>query len=363
LAVIPLHGQKDSILSRINFEMDYRFRAEQDWDSRKSDGTFRADRSRLRYRLRTGATYSHSWYSFGFRLRTGDLRKQQDPQLTLGTGLKEFGTLPVGFEKAYFQFEHKNLKSWMGKNTYPFQKNNELLWSDNVFTEGVMMSYRMGIPSKRIESINITGGHFIIASNNEAFSGDAYFQGIQAAIASKGKRIELFPSIYFFRNIPDIPDGAHTFLLDYSILHLGARLKLINNHKLFLALDYYENFSNYNDNSNIVPALSDQKTGYTLGVQYGDLKEARRFMGKLTYAYLERFSNLDYMAQNDWARWDYSGFDSPDGRLSNLWGIEAVLAYAISEKVNLVSKYYLVEQLVPYGAEKETGQRLSLIHI
>ena len=81
-------------------------------------------------------------------------------------------------------------------------------------------------------------------------------------------------------------------------------------------------------------------------------------MGKLTYAYLERFSNLDYMAQNDWARWDYSGFDSPDGRLSNLWGIEAVLAYAISEKVNLVSKYYLVEQLVPYGAEKETGQRI-----
>ncbi len=64
------------------------------------------------------------------------------------------------------------------------------------------------------------------------------------------------------------------------------------------------------------------------------------------------------MAQNDWARWDYSSYNSPDGRLSNLKGIEVVVAYMIHEKVNLIAKYYNVHQIVPTGTHKETGQRI-----
>ena len=105
-----LYGQTDTTVSKVKFDLDYRFRAEQDWDSRRSNGTYREDRFRLRYRLRAGATYSYNGYSFGMRIRTGDPKKQQDPQLTLGKGLQEFGTLPIGFEKAFFQYEKKNLQ-------------------------------------------------------------------------------------------------------------------------------------------------------------------------------------------------------------------------------------------------------------
>lgn len=104
--------------------------------------------------------------------------------------------------------------------------------------------------------------------------------------------------------------------------------------------------------------FANQKTGFVAGVNYGDLKTRKNWQFKLTYANLERYAILDYMAQNDWARWDYSGNNSPDGRLSNFRGIEFVTAYAISEKVNLVMKYYQVEQLVPMGAAKENGQRI-----
>jgi len=42
-----VHAQIDSIASKVNFDLDFRFRAEQDWDSKRSDGTFRDNRSRL----------------------------------------------------------------------------------------------------------------------------------------------------------------------------------------------------------------------------------------------------------------------------------------------------------------------------
>ena len=83
-------------------------------------------------------------------------------------------------------------------------------------------------------------------------------------------------------------------------------------------------------------------------------------MFKLIYASLQRFSIVDYMAQNDWARWDYSSNNSPDGRLSNFQGIEITTGYSISDKMNIIAKYYFVEQLVPYGQSLENGQRFRI---
>ncbi len=349
-----LFAQTDSILSKIDLAFDYRFRVEQDWDSRKSEGSFREDRTRLRYRLRAGASYKHNKYSIGFRIRTGDPNKQQDPQLTIGKAWKEFGTLPIGFEKAYFQYQGQDFSFWLGKNSYPFKKSNELFWSDNVFTEGIAVRRKF---SKGLD-IDLIAGHFILASNDGSFLDDAYFQGVQTVFATKNKSLEIFPSMYWFRNIPDIPDGGHTFLMNYSIVHLGGRYKPLFAKRFSLELDYYQNLADYEDHAHIHADWMDQKRGYTIGVQYGNIKVRKNWMFKWTYTYLERYAILDYMAQNDWARWDYSAYNSPDGRLSNMRGMEVVVAYAISEKVNLVSKYYLVEQLVPFGIAKETGQRI-----
>lgn len=351
-------AQVDSTLSRVKFDLDFRFRAEQDWDSKRSDGTLRDDRTRLRYRLRTGATYLHKDYSFGVRVRTGDPNKQQDPQLTLGKGLKEFGTLPIGFEKAYFQYHKKKFRFWLGKNDYPFEKNNELFWSDNVFPEGVMVEKVFLLDFKYFDQIKLIGGHFILGSNDGTLSNDAYLQGFQTSLEALDNRIKFFPSIYIFRNIPNVPDGSHTALIDYSIFHLGAKLKFLKNKKLSITLDYYKNIQDYSMNADIDSEFSDQTTGVTLGAKYGAIEVKNDWLIQLTYANLERYAILDYMAQNDWARWDYSAFNSPDGRLSNYQGIEFVTAYAITNKINLVSKYYMVNQLLPFGTSKETGQRI-----
>ncbi len=358
LTSIVANAQLDSILSKTNFELDYRFRAEQDWDSQRPDGTLRDNRSRLRYRLRAGVTYENKYYSFGTRIRTGDPNKQQDPQLTLGKGLQEFGTLPIGFEKAFFQFKKNNFRFWLGKNTYPFEKNNELFWSDNVFPEGIAVEKTFSFESTQVSKFKITAGHFILNSNNSSFSDDAYFQGLQTSIVMLNDRVKVYPSIYLFRNIPNIPDGANTLEIDYSIIHLGSALSILKKQNLKFKIDYYLNFENYSDNNDINSELADQKTGFTIGLRYGTLKEKNDWFVEATYANLQKYSILDYMAQNDWARWDYSAFNSPDGRLSNFQGIELVAAYAITKKINLVTKYYLVEQLIPLGISNETGQRI-----
>ena len=67
---------------------------------------------------------------------------------------------------------------------------------------------------------------------------------------------------------------------------------------------------------------------------------------------------VDFLAQNDWARWDYSSFGSPDGRLTNYKGFELVGSYMLQDNMKFTIKYYWVEQLVPLGDFLETGQRI-----
>ncbi len=342
----------------LSFAADFRFRLEQDWNSRKSDGTFRDDRTRLRYRWRAGVQYRGSWYQVGFRLRTGDPRKQQDPQLTLGSGFAEFGLLPIGLEKAYFRGEWSGFGFWLGKNTFPFEKSNELFWSDNVYPEGFFLWKGLGTKNDLVDTVQLNLGHFILLASGKALEQDAYFQGAQVYTSFLGGRLEWFPAVYLFRNVPDIPDGGGSFTMDYSILHFGSRISLLKKKWLHLELDYYHNFSNYNRNDSVPVNLRDQKSGVVFGLGLGSLKHKRDWLFKFSYAYLQRYSAVDFMAQNDWARWDYSSFGSPDGRLTNFKGIEVVVGYAIDKRAVLKTKFYLVEQLVPYGIEKETGSRI-----
>ncbi len=352
-------AQTDSTKSRLNISADFRFRIEQDWNSRRSDGTMRDDRSRLRYRARIGMGYKiNEWASFGTRIRTGNPKKQQDPQLTLGDEFGEFGLQRIGFEKLFFQVEKQGFTFWAGKNTFPFEKSNELFWSDNVFPEGVLLKKNFNLTSGIFDQVDLRAGHFILRTSGSSFSDDSYFQGVQANSSFFNGSLEVFPSFYFFKNIADIPDGAETTLLDYVIFHLGSRVRVKDNPLIQLELDYYANLENYDNNDAIQRNLRNDKGGVTAAASLGKLDSKGDWFFKATYTYLERFSAVDFMAQNDWARWDYSAFDSPDGRLTNLQGAEIFVGYMLADNLSLITKYYHVRQLVALGPFKETNDRI-----
>lgn len=351
------YGQSDSISSKINLSADFRFRVEQDWNGRLPDNTYNEDRSRMRYRARLGLKYQHnSMASFGIRLRTGEQSKQQDPQITLGQG--EFETVPISFEHLYFNIEGDWYKVWIGKNTFPFEKQNELFWSDNVYPDGVFGGTHWLIEDADwISYLDFNAGHFIMRTNGLSFSQDRYFQGVQMATSLFGGLINMYPGLYYFHEMPNIPDGAETYTMDYSIFHLGMNFNVMEEIPFNYGFDYYNNFQNYSTISEMLDASKDETTGIVAFASYGELKEKKDWKLQFTYAYLQKYSAVDFLAQNDWARWDYSAYGSPDGRLTNMKGFEAVASYNIDKNIKLTTKFYKVKE-IRSDLKKETGTRI-----
>lgn len=357
-----IFSQTDStLIKKLTFTGDFRFRIEQDWNSKKSDGTNRENRSRLRYRFRFGANYQLTeWAEFGMRIRSGFREKQQDPQLTLGNDFKEFSTVPIGFEKLFFKAQYGKFMGWLGKNTFPFEKQNELFWSDHVYPDGVFVSGLFPLENNFLSSLQLNAGHFILASSGSTFNEDQYLQGVQLTTKHWDNRLTVFPSFYYFNQMPNIPDGNETFNLDYSILHIGTKAKIIEKPQVEVGVDYYYNLENLSKNDSILQAFKNQKNGLIASVNVGKLNKRGDWAVGTTFSYIERYAIVDFFAQNDWVRWDYSSYGSPDGRLSNFKGIELNAAYLIRKNFRLKMRYFMVDQLIPYGLSKETGNRIRL---
>ncbi|MFK7810570.1 MAG: putative porin [Saprospiraceae bacterium] len=363
LSPIISWAQKDTTTQRkLDFTGDFRFRIEHDWDSRKANGDLRDDRSRLRYRFRFGLNYAINEHSsFGGRVRSGNINDQQGPHVTLGGGKGEFGLVQVGFEKLFYKYKRKNLTGWIGKNSIPLRKLNELFWNDNVFPEGIGIQYKLLERKKKfINLLALNAGHFIIQSNNKTFNKDGYLQMAQLDLKVLEGRVNIFPAFYAFRRIGNLPDGYQMYNLDYSIFHLGAEVKIIKASNLTLGAEYYNNLENYSNQDSIASNLRDQKKGFVISAKYGSVKKKGDWLIHLYYAWLQKFAIVDYFAQNDWARWDYSSVGATGSRISNFHGTELRIGYAIEKKFNLILRYYLVEELIKSGDFKENGSRVRL---
>lgn len=357
-----LFSQTDSTQQKkLTFTGDFRFRIEQDWNSQNQDGIKRADRSRLRYRFRFGLNYAIDQNSsFGGRVRTGNLNDQQGPHVTLGGNKGEFELVQVGFEKLFYQYKNKGFSGWVGKNSIPLFKLNEVFWNDNVFPEGVGIKYRPTFKRpKSLPEVSVHAGHFIIQSRNQNFSSDSYLQIFQF-YANIKNRIKLFPGFYYFNRVGNYPDNLQTFDLNYSILHLGSQVMIDKKGKFKLGMEFYNNFQDYGTNDSIPDNLKNETRGIVLTAEYGSMKQPGDWLFFLSYANMQKYSIVDYFAQNDWSRWDYSSIGATGARISNFHGVEIKIGYAVKENFNINLRTYFVEQLVRIGTFKENGSRMRL---
>ena len=356
-----LFSQENDKQKKLNFKADLRLRTEQDWNSRKSDGTYRDDRFRLRFRVRAQLEYKpNDWASFGIRFRTGYTEKQQDPHLTMGDGYPEFESVPIGFDKLFLKIQKKWFTGWLGRNTFPFEKSNELFWSDNVSLDGLYVSAKVETSPTWIDGITYSGGLFTMLNSFSTFTDDSFIGIVQIKTEHLNKRLKVFPSFYHFNRMPNIPDGNETFRFEYSIVQLGAEALVFESPRITMGLDLYQNLQNYDKNESVQDDFKDQKTGFVGSVVWGNLAKKGDFALGAYFTYLERYAAVDFIAQNDWVRWDYSGQGSRDGRLTNFKGLEVMTGYRISKMLQLRIRYFIVEQLIPYGSALENGNRIRL---
>ncbi len=356
-------GQIDSTSHKsLNFNGDFRFRIEHDWNSKNENGIQRNDRSRLRYRFRFGLNFSIDKYSsFGGRIRSGNINDQQGPHVTLGGENGEFELVEIGLEKLYYRFYNEQFMGWVGKNTIPLTKLNELFWNDNVLPEGIGLRYVLDFKKyKRLKKITINAGHFIINSNNKKFSEDSYLQIIQFDTSLFQERVKIFPGYYYFKRIGNYPDGKQTFKLDYSIFHLGSQIVISKKKKMKLGIEIYENLQNYSRKDSISNQLKNEKSGFVFSGKYGVMRNKGDCLFYVSYANIQKYSIVDYFAQNDWSRWDYSSVGASGSRISNFHGVEMRLGYVVKKNFNLVLRTYFVEQLINIGNFKENGSRIRL---
>lgn len=362
ITVCSIQAQNDSLEKKLSFSGDLRFRIEQDWNSQLPEGGMRDNRTRLRLRARVGFSYqAHPNLSIGARIRTGNPQNPQDPHITLGKSKQAFGLYQMSFEKIFLRYTQKGFTLNLGKFSFPFEKQNEVFWNDNVYPEGFSISYSRSFDHTLLpQSAQLTAGHFLVHSPGNSLSTESYLQAAQLAFELRPAQISLYAGMFHFEKLPIFPGDNAPCKLDYSIVNIGGEAQLSTKIPLSIGGDYYHNLSDYSKISDVSPLFRDQKQGFACFLNYGQLKKKHDILFRLTYARIEKYAIVDYFAQNDWARWDYSGLGAQGSRLSNFHGLDGKIGYVLSDNITLLLRAFFVEALVVSSTHQETGNRVRL---
>jgi Putative porin len=343
-----------SFADRLRFSGDFRGRLELDRSSRKSDGTYRADRDRFRVRGRFALTYTHSKnVELGWRMRTGDPANPQSPHVTLGDNLSTF---PVSLERLYARVSSERFSFWFGKNSNPFWHQNELFWDDDVTLEGIAGTATI----HRENGLSLEGraGYFILDTpNSNTFADQSHISAGQIVLSgSSGDLAYTFATS--FSAVRDNPETEDIRLsdLDYSIVSGSVS---ITYSALPIPLRFGVDFAENTETYDIQMTNQDQRSAFVLSAQAGDLSGPGSLLLRMTYAKIEKYAIVGPFAQDDWLRWGSATMTQS----SNFSGLEFRAAYAFDGKQNLVARLYTVDGIThdtPTARALQTGTRFRL---
>lgn len=361
---VSLAGQTpvpvNTFWDKIKFNADLRTRTEYDWMNITAAGDTNDNRLRLRTRARFGFTYQYNdKVEFGMRLRAGNAADQQSPHVSFGTP-GESAPIGLAFDKAYIKVNYKGLWATTGKNTYPFYYHNELFWDEDVTPEGIAAGYDWKIGNTT--HVKPTVGFFFISSTGKPFDTDVTLKAAQlhVNVAKNKSEINIASGIFSINDLPNLPDGTGTFKIDYTMVVSNLKYTYKSKIPIAITADIMLNLENYTDSTIIANQHQDQTTGYVVGAELGQLKDKKNYMLGVYYAHIEKYSVVDYFAQDDWLRWGYSSASGT--RSSNFEGVELRAGYAFGPKFNLLARTYLCNGIVANTPQSdiETANRFRL---
>lgn len=343
LLAATAEAQKNSDENALSFSGDVRLRFESDWDSQNSAGNPRDDRKRWRIRLRgnAGLQLSDQW-SMGARLRTGDRDNQQSPHLTFASNSGGTDDVNLVFDRYFLSYQNAGISGWFGRNSMPFWKQNEFFWDDDVTPTGIALSIR---PNNRNSAITTHWGAFLLPDGVYGLHGSMLSGQVKYDAPIAAGKLTLAAGLHNMSG----KSGAENLrnrngTRDYLIGVLGVQWTP-NPDKLplVLGLDVFENFANYNgeDTAPFPASDADETSAYVFSLKYGSLSGPGSWQFAYAYAHVEAFAVNASYAQDDWFR--FGSATQTDS--SDYSGHEFRFTYSINNKVNVVTRLFLVDAI------------------
>lgn len=322
---------------------DFRFRFENDFDSERANGAERADRQRLRIRARIGFNYRPApLFSFGVRFRTGAWRIQQSPHVTI----HDFEGSPKGprdllLDKYYFQIKGERSSAWVGRNSYPFWKQNELFWDDDVTVAGFTGRHDYKPENARLSLI---GGFYFNTDGMDHFVGNMVAGQVVYGRKCNSADFNFATGLFFLRG----EEGARNLLdgngaRDYDLWTGDIQAKFATRIPMTLGLDLAYNLKSYspNDPDPFTAANHDQKTGAVVSVRFGNPSKLGGFVIGYYYAWIETFAVHASYAEDDWLRFG----NQTQTAASDFQGHEIRGGYAPVKNMLLLARLYIVDAI------------------
>jgi len=368
-------------LDRFRLSGDFRFRTEHDWDSRFDDGSFRRDRFRFRYRLRLGLEFAATkTLSFGVVARTGVPTNMQSPHVNVG--YNGYGMAPLNLGRAYARGDYRYLWWWVGKNTFPGFRQDEMFWDDDVTPEGVAMGGDVKVNDAL--AIRPTVAYFVPDHEQILDYPDSRMVFAQLWLpihAGRHLDLDLAGSYMYTQRIFLTPQhlgrdlwdqgGPAGLRIDHDFIYSQARLTAktkVKNYALpvVVGFDHVRNVEDYANVDAVPDHYKDQKNMYVANARIGHAaaiggssKRGDWYAG-YTFAWKEHHSVVSYFGEDDWVRWG----NIHRNRNTNYRGHEARGVLALGPHINLMLRLYFVRGLVRRlendATTTETGSRVRL---
>jgi len=354
---VPNTVQADMLATdKFSLYGDFRLRFEADWDSHKTDGTVRDERNRARVRARVGFNYNpNEYFSYGARLRSGSDNNHLSPHITvLDFEGNDTGAAQFNFDKWFFEMRSNkgiNFKKgdngawgWVGRNSLPYWKQNEMFWDDDVTPAGLAAGYKTKFGANQLA---VNAGYFSLPAGMQQFAGNLGLAQVVFSTQFGANKLTAAGGLLAFdgASLDKDPDVAHSSLWDGNgardyniwITSLQGKFKA-GGLPLTVGLDIMHNSKGYSNETN----------GYVFSAKVGQLKKLDDWLVGYSYAHIATFAVNSSYAQDDWGRWDPQS--------SNMKGHEFRAAYKVLKNLNVVARFYSLEAMT----NDQDGKRFRL---
>ncbi len=352
--------------SSLDISGDLRLRLEQDWDSKRGDGTERDDRLRMRgrARLRFDAQIDESWKAV-LRIRSGSDDSQQSPHVTLyDFDDNDTGDADFNLDLWYGQYEANGWRISAGRNSFNLWRQDEYIFDDDVTALGMGITYVQDVGAGKL---SYNGGFGSLPSGMRDFSGQYATAQVVYDLEKESYGLTVAGGYMGIDADPDDEDSAALLLTenssrDYQTAALQAQLRIKTlDRPLKLALTAGHNFEDYDDEP--VDSFSefhkDDDDFYVLFATWGSAEKQGDWLLGYYYAYIEALALNSSYTEDDWVRWG----NANQTRATNMKGSEFRLAYGLADSMNLVGRVMFVDAIELLNAgdtSKEDGKRARL---